>query len=109
MSEGYRRRRLNRRTRDALKIKHPDWPNAVRWWELGFRSHHRWRDAMKRELGRIHGYRCMMCDLPFRRRELTLDHIRAIARGGDDKIENLQLLCEPCNQTKGQTTWSGIP
>lgn len=32
---------------------------------------------------------------------LEIDHIRPIAHGGDSSIENLQVLCRPCNRAKG--------
>lgn len=33
----------------------------------------------------------------------TVDHIRAISRGGSNKRENIQLLCAPCNTKKGNS------
>jgi 5-methylcytosine-specific restriction endonuclease McrA len=36
-----------------------------------------------------------------KRRKLEVDHIVAIARGGSNDLANLQLLCIPCNRTKG--------
>ena len=32
---------------------------------------------------------------------LHVDHITPLARGGADAFDNLQLLCAPCNLTKG--------
>lgn len=53
-------------------------------------------------LKRMYDYRCPACG----RREpeivLTRDHIVAVALGGTSFIENLQPLCEECNQNKGQ-------
>lgn len=37
---------------------------------------------------------------------LTLDHIEPLAAGGTNDLENLQVLCQPCNSRKG-TTKSG--
>lgn len=45
----------------------------------------------------LYGYRCMHCGA---RRRLTLDHIRPVCKGGKTELENLQLLCEVCNEAK---------
>lgn len=44
------------------------------------------------------GFRCLKCRC---RTGLTIDHIRAKADGGTDDLDNLQTLCEGCNQSKG--------
>ena len=46
------------------------------------------------------GY-CEGCGVHFQVRNLTVDHIIPISRGGTDHLENLQLLCQACNSTKG--------
>lgn len=33
--------------------------------------------------------------------DLTLDHIVPWSRGGSDAIDNLQVMCRPCNSAKG--------
>lgn len=55
----------------------------------------------KAMLLREHGYRCMACKRIFSRRELQLDHIVPLSRGGWDEYFNTQLLCDPCHEHKG--------
>jgi ATP-dependent helicase IRC3 len=31
----------------------------------------------------------------------TIDHVKALARGGTDTPDNFQLLCKRCNEIKG--------
>ncbi len=44
------------------------------------------------------GGRCVECQSDF---DLQYDHIIPVAMGGATTVENLQLLCAPCNQSKG--------
>ena len=46
------------------------------------------------------GGQCVDCGSNF---ELQFDHIIPVAMGGANTVENLQLLCAPCNKTKGAT------
>lgn len=43
------------------------------------------------------GFKCLRCG---RNRDLTIDHILPISRGGDWSIDNLQTLCRKCNNWK---------
>ncbi len=45
------------------------------------------------------GYACRKCKSQV---ELTVDHIRPVALGGGNEIENLQTLCKRCNSSKGK-------
>ena len=58
----------------------------------------------KHELYGIQEGHCNGCKLHFRLRNLTVDHVIAQSKGGTDHIENLQLLCQACNSTKGTGT-----
>lgn len=44
------------------------------------------------------GGRCVECDSSF---DLQYDHVIPVSMGGATTVENLQLLCAPCNQRKG--------
>ena len=44
---------------------------------------------------------CMACRADFTQVEFHVDHIVPLARGGSNGVENLQLLCAPCNIAKG--------
>ena len=49
------------------------------------------------------GY-CNGCQRHFEIRNLTVDHIKPQRDGGTDHPNNLQLLCQACNSTKGKGT-----
>lgn len=61
------------------------------------------RDIKRALYGKQEGF-CNGCDLHFRIRNLTLDHIVPRALGGADTDSNLQLLCSACNSKKGTRT-----
>jgi hypothetical protein len=50
-------------------------------------------------LGRRDGFACAICQSPSQ--DLSIDHIQALANGGTNDVENLQLLCRSCNSSKG--------
>ena len=64
------------------------------------------RSRRYRSLVRRDGEVCVWCATT---ENLTVDHILPRSMGGSNKLENLQLLCQPCNQAKGDTWPQGVP
>ncbi len=48
--------------------------------------------------------RCAGCREKLPMKVLQVDHVKAFSKGGSDKPSNLQLLCGPCNASKGSGT-----
>jgi hypothetical protein len=55
-------------------------------------------EAVRRAVFRRDGGRCARCG---RAELLQFDHVIPVALGGASTVENLQLLCAPCNREKG--------
>lgn len=60
------------------------------------------RRRRKKLLIRRDGRACRYCGSG---ENLTIDHIVPKADGGTNDPRNLQLLCAPCNATKGSNRW----
>jgi hypothetical protein len=52
------------------------------------------------KVGRRDGFHCAKCQSTF---DLQIDHVRPVSLGGTNDLDNLQLLCGPCNGSKGAT------
>jgi len=76
--------------------------------------HHRTDVPARTDFGGLPNYRthrhtlygrqegvCGGCQVLFPFRNMTVDHMVPRAKGGQDNIENLQLLCAACNSMKG--------
>lgn len=64
----------------------------------------RFDDEFKRELCQEQDWRCMYCGRRRGFRDLEIDHKVPIARGGNNRPRNLQVLCHSCNKRKGDQT-----
>lgn len=78
LAQSQERRNIHRRTERWIQIEHG-------W-------------SFRCDLTRLYGYRCLCCGS---RRHLQLDHIRPVSKGGKTELDNLQFLCEVCNEKKG--------
>ncbi len=58
------------------------------------------KKSVRRILTRRDGCFCRMCNRKFEEISLTIDHIKPRANGGDNRYNNLQLLCRPCHNIK---------
>ena len=78
---------------------------------------HRGDIPQRTDLGKLPDYRshkhvlfgrqegiCAGCGISFPFRNLTIDHVVPVSRGGTDHIDNLQLLCGACNSMKSVGT-----
>lgn len=45
--------------------------------------------------------RCALCGKPIKLEDMTVDHIKPLAMGGSNEVENLQCTCSACNFFKG--------
>ncbi len=48
--------------------------------------------------------KCFYCKKPIFRKEITIDHVEPLAKGGLWNMENLVCACEECNLMKGDMT-----
>ncbi len=102
--EGAQRRREARRLHRCVECGNGlASPRAVYCSPRCRRLHHAryfW-DAARRAVLRRDGYRCRACGRRLRARELDVDHVRELVRGGSPLDPgNLQSLCRPCHRAK---------
>ncbi|MFF4408127.1 HNH endonuclease [Streptomyces sp. NPDC001404] len=80
------------------------------------RSHRRRREAIARgnnaasrlraAVDKVGRADCATCGMTFAASLVDVDHITALARGGEDVAMNVQVLCRPCHKTKTRTDFA---
>ena len=60
-----------------------------------------WRRAIKEAFDST----CVYCGEPYELHELTIDHVRPRAKGGETITSNCVPACRCCNQSKGSDDW----
>ena len=63
-----------------------------------------WPKGLKQQLMRQQDNTCVYCGYRRAASSLDIDHIIPVVRGGGNQIDNLQVICRPCNQRKGLQT-----
>ena len=56
----------------------------------------RWEIAYRQK------YKCQVCQELLHPKAMDIDHILALSKGGEDRIENLQALCTNCHAKKSR-------
>jgi 5-methylcytosine-specific restriction enzyme A len=103
-SDGARRRALARREGRCVEcgvaLGTHRTPYCSRRCQWQFHGHYFWDSARSYVMLRDR-YRCRLCGGRFRARELDVDHIVEIARGGAAlEYSNLQTVCRRCHREK---------
>jgi 5-methylcytosine-specific restriction enzyme A len=52
--------------------------------------------------------RCAICGMKLRVGQYEIDHIQALAHGGDNSVENLRAICMPCHRDKTRGDVQGL-
>ena len=56
---------------------------------------------IRKQLKEEWNHRCAYCNYQEKHKELTIDHIKPLKKGGDDSYTNLLPACRSCNLSKG--------
>ncbi|MBA7547171.1 hypothetical protein ES705_39574 [subsurface metagenome] len=48
---------------------------------------------------------CNHCQKKIKKKEVEVDHVMAVSKGGSSEINNFQILCHNCNQRKKDKFW----
>ena len=54
-------------------------------------------------------FRCYLCGQQFDTRELVMEHVQPLSRGGTNDYWNIRPACQPCNARKGNRLLEEVP
>ena len=100
--------RLNPANKEKLRANKLDWyytPNGQAYYRIADAKRRNPNagkiniDLWQAKLKRL-GNRCLWCNTT---KNIEIDHIKPISKGGTNHIHNLQPLCRSCNSKKGAT------
>lgn len=94
-------RAIQKRQRSVFSAAMVESQRRLRVERYGAEGNHTFQDV--RDLARKQKYKCKVCRVNVRGK-YHADHIQPLARGGTDWISNIQILCAPCNLSKGKKT-----
>jgi len=57
--------------------------------------------ALRKRIAELYGQKCFSCGRKLKKAEITIDHIVDRVHGGTSELVNIQLLCDQCNNSKG--------
>lgn len=96
---GPKRRRNNINRVKAYKARKKETPEQYLK-RIGIAEHKEVKRITRLLLDR-YGAKCAICGKDIRnKKDLTLDHIKPLSKGGMTTLENCQLACLECNQKK---------
>ncbi len=72
--------------------------NEIRQKKIGIRKSF---ESQKKQIKREIGFDLKKCKLCQAEKDLCIDHIFPICKGGDNNLSNFQVLCRSCNSKKG--------
>lgn len=60
--------------------------------------------AMRQLVHKKYGERCAYCGCPLAYKDMQVDHLHPLKKGGTDELENLMPACRSCNHYKESFT-----
>ncbi len=63
--------------------------------------------SFKKIVGDRDNWICYLCEKKVKYKNMSLDHVKPVSRGGKDELNNLRLAHKECNFKKGDMSYIG--